>query len=71
MLIYAVGRLNDYQTPAFDSRDKFQGRVFHTAAWPEDVDVRGKRIAVLGNGASGIQCVSALRDGMLLSKFGG
>ncbi|GAB1192826.1 hypothetical protein APSETT444_002023 [Aspergillus pseudonomiae] len=62
VLIYAVGRLNDYQIPAFEGRDKFKGRVFHTAAWPEDVDIRGKRIAVLGNGASGIQCVAGLRE---------
>ncbi|KAB8244966.1 hypothetical protein BDV35DRAFT_394362 [Aspergillus flavus] len=62
VLIYAVGRLNDYQTPSFEGRDKFKGQVFHTARWPEDVDVRGKRIAVLGNGASGIQCVAGIRD---------
>ncbi|KAE8141790.1 hypothetical protein BDV38DRAFT_278573 [Aspergillus pseudotamarii] len=55
-------RSDEETTPSFGGQDRFKGRVSHTAVWPEDVDVRGKRIAVLGNGASGIQCVSALRD---------
>ncbi|KAF7591734.1 hypothetical protein BBP40_001178 [Aspergillus hancockii] len=62
VLIYAVGRLNNYQIPSFEDRDKFKGEVIHTASWPDGLTVHGKRIAVLGNGASGIQCVAGLRS---------
>ncbi|KAE8150627.1 hypothetical protein BDV25DRAFT_129391 [Aspergillus avenaceus] len=62
ILIYAVGRLNNYQMPLFEGRERFQGPVVHTAAWPDSLDVRGKRVAVLGNGASGIQCVAGLQS---------
>ncbi|KAE8378315.1 hypothetical protein BDV26DRAFT_281225 [Aspergillus bertholletiae] len=61
ILIYAVGRLNDFQIPPFEGRDKFKGRVVHTATWPKDLDIWGKRVAVLGNGASGIQCVAGIQ----------
>lgn len=63
VLIYAVGRLNDFQIPSFKGQETFSGHVIHTARWPEDLEVAGKRIAVLGNGSSGMQCVGALQSG--------
>jgi cation diffusion facilitator CzcD-associated flavoprotein CzcO len=66
VLIYAVGRLNNYQIPLFKGRDKFKGQVLHTAAWPDDVTAHEKSVAVLGNGASGIQCVAGLRSGIFI-----
>jgi 4-hydroxyacetophenone monooxygenase len=40
--------------------ETFAGPVFHTSEWPSDLDVRGKRVAVVGSGASGYQLVPAL-----------
>ncbi|PYI32725.1 monooxygenase [Aspergillus indologenus CBS 114.80] len=61
VLVYAVGRLNNYKVPDFDRRAGFRGTICHTASWPEGLVVSGKRVAVLGNGSSGMQCVGALQ----------
>ncbi|CAG8901248.1 unnamed protein product [Penicillium egyptiacum] len=61
VLIYAVGRLNNYKIPAIDGQSLFKGRIVHTAAWPDDLDVSCKRIVIVGNGASAVQCVPALQ----------
>jgi cation diffusion facilitator CzcD-associated flavoprotein CzcO len=41
--------------------DKFKGEVLHTGAWDESADCRDKRIAVIGNGSSGIQAFGTLQ----------
>ena len=57
-VISAVGQLNrpKYPTtiPGFDS---FEGPAFHSARWDHDVDLTGKRVAVIGTGASAVQFV--------------
>ena len=40
----------------------FQGPNFHTACWRHDVDLTGKRVAVVGTGASGVQVIPAIAD---------
>lgn len=47
--------------PQIDGIDTFQGEVFHSARWDHDVDVVGKRVAVIGTGASAIQIVPELQ----------
>jgi 4-hydroxyacetophenone monooxygenase len=37
--------------------ETFEGRAFHTARWPEDLELRGKRVAVIGTGATGYQTI--------------
>jgi 4-hydroxyacetophenone monooxygenase len=54
-LISAVGQLNRPAIPAIDGLDRFDGPVFHTGAWDASVDLQGKRVAMIGTGASGMQ----------------
>jgi 4-hydroxyacetophenone monooxygenase len=60
VVISAVGQLNVPQIPAIEGADQFSGQMFHSAQWPEGVDVRGKRVAVIGAGASAMQIVPAI-----------
>lgn len=66
VFIYAVGRLNNYKFPNITGRDKFQGTQVHTANWPAETEVKDKRVVVIGNGASAVQCVSSLQPGKQL-----
>lgn len=47
--------------PDIPGLDKFQGKILHSAVWDKSYDYRGKRVAVLGNGASGLQVVTAMQ----------
>ncbi|MDF1820718.1 MAG: NAD(P)/FAD-dependent oxidoreductase [Alcanivoracaceae bacterium] len=57
ILIAATGQLNKPLFPAIEGRDAFQGEAFHSARWNHDHDLAGKRVAVIGTGASAIQFV--------------
>ncbi|HEY5209410.1 MAG TPA: NAD(P)/FAD-dependent oxidoreductase [Stellaceae bacterium] len=57
VLISAVGLFNRIKIPEFPGRDDFQGPQFHSARWDHRVDLTGKRVAVIGNGASAVQFV--------------
>jgi 4-hydroxyacetophenone monooxygenase len=56
-VISAVGQLNRPRFPDIDGRDTFEGPSFHSAEWRHDVDLAGKRVAVIGTGASAFQFV--------------
>lgn len=60
VVISAVGLLNVPKLPDIAGLDTFEGPCFHSARWPEGLDVRGKRVAVIGNGASAMQIVPAI-----------
>lgn len=60
ILISAVGQLNRPKVPPIPGLDTFTGRMFHTAEWPDDVDLAGKRVAIVGVGASAMQVVPAI-----------
>ncbi|MET8354231.1 MULTISPECIES: NAD(P)/FAD-dependent oxidoreductase [unclassified Micromonospora] len=62
VVISAVGQLNRPSVPNIPGRDTFAGPAFHSAQWPSEVDVRGKRVAVVGTGASAMQLVPAIVD---------
>lgn len=62
IVISAVGVLDIPKLPDVPGLDSFPGPVFHTAHWPADLDIRGKRVAVVGNGASAMQVVPAIAD---------
>ena len=49
-------------TPTFPGRDRFRGEVVHPQAWPEDLDVDGRRVVVIGSGATAMTLVPALVD---------
>lgn len=61
MLITACGQLSVPSTPPIAGVERFEGPAFHTAAWRHDVDLTGKRVAVLGTGCSAIQVVPAIQ----------
>jgi cation diffusion facilitator CzcD-associated flavoprotein CzcO len=60
VLISAAGALSDPKTPDIPGLDRFQGHAFHSAEWDHDYDLAGKRLAVIGTGASAIQFVPAI-----------
>ena len=57
VLILATGQLNRPSIPELPGRERFAGHTFHSARWDHDYDLRGKRVAVVGNGASAVQFV--------------
>ncbi|MCC8947997.1 NAD(P)/FAD-dependent oxidoreductase [Bradyrhizobium sp. Arg62] len=60
-LITAIGPLSTPTLPRIEGRDDFRGQSFHTARWPkEKVDFTGKRVAVIGTGATGIQTIQTI-----------
>ena len=60
-LITAIGPLSAPTLPRIEGVDLFQGQSFHTARWPhEPVDVAGKRVAVIGTGATGVQTIQTI-----------
>ncbi len=54
-IISAVGQLNRPKIPDLPGRASFAGPAFHSACWPHDLDLTGKRVAMIGTGASGFQ----------------
>lgn len=59
-LINASGPLSTPVIPAFKGRDTFKGHSFHTNAWDHDYDYKGKRVAIIGSGASAAQVIPAI-----------
>jgi cation diffusion facilitator CzcD-associated flavoprotein CzcO len=62
VVVCATGQLSRPRIPDLDGREAFAGQQFHSAQWRHDVDLRGKRVAVVGGGASAIQVVPAIAD---------
>jgi 4-hydroxyacetophenone monooxygenase len=61
-LISAVGQLNRPLYPDVDGVGTFAGPAFHSARWDHDVDLRGKRVGVIGTGASAAQLIPEIAD---------
>jgi cation diffusion facilitator CzcD-associated flavoprotein CzcO len=60
-LITAIGPLSEPTMPRIEGVNTFQGQSFHTARWPhEPVDFAGKRVAVIGTGATGVQTIQTI-----------
>lgn len=55
VVISAVGIFNPIKFPDIEGQERFRGPSFHTARWPSDLDLTGKRVAIIGNGASAMQ----------------
>ncbi len=60
MLILALGPFNRPQIPEFPGLESFQGKTLHSARWDKDYDLKGKRVAVIGTGASAIQIAPSI-----------
>jgi cation diffusion facilitator CzcD-associated flavoprotein CzcO len=61
VLVSAVGQLSRPAYPNIPGIDSFAGDAFHSATWDHDVDLAGKRVAVIGTGASAIQFIPAIQ----------
>lgn len=59
-LVLACGQLNRPAYPEVEGAERFAGPAFHSARWDHDVDLAGRRVAVIGTGASAIQFVPVL-----------
>jgi 4-hydroxyacetophenone monooxygenase len=63
VVISAVGAFNKPRYPNVPGIDRFEGQSAHTARWPADgIDLKGRRVVVVGNGASAMQVVPAIAD---------
>ena len=62
VLVSAVGMVNRPSIPPLPGLDEFDGPVMHTAQWDNSVDLTGKRVAVIGTGASAMQLVPSIAD---------
>jgi cation diffusion facilitator CzcD-associated flavoprotein CzcO len=57
-VIAAVGSLSATNVPTFKGLEQFKGKAYHTSQWPHDgVDFTGKRVAVIGTGATAVQAI--------------
>jgi cation diffusion facilitator CzcD-associated flavoprotein CzcO len=61
VLILGVGPLSEPSLPAIPDLDRFAGTMFHSARWDHGHDLSGKRVAVIGTGASAIQFVPRIQ----------
>ena len=69
-LVLATGPLHAPRLPELPGLASFAGRAWHTARWPQDADLRGARVAVVGTGSSAIQLVPHLqREAAQLTVF--
>ena len=55
-------RYDEGYTPHFDGTERFTGRVVHPQHWPDDLDYEGKRVVVIGSGATAVTLVPAMAD---------
>jgi cation diffusion facilitator CzcD-associated flavoprotein CzcO len=61
-LILATGQLHQPAIPGLPGTEAFAGHRFHSAEWDHDYDLRGKRVAVIGTGASAVQFVPEVAE---------
>ena len=61
-LVTATGFLSQPHTPDIPGIDDFAGTVIHTAAWDDSHDLTGKRVAVIGTGATAVQLIPEIAD---------
>ncbi len=57
-----MGGLHIPSVPSFPGAENFKGPCFHSAQWEKDFDPTGKRVAVIGTGASAVQIVPNIAD---------
>lgn len=60
-VVFATGPITEPQTPSIPGLESFKGEMFHSAKWNHDYDLTGKRVAVIGTGASAIQFVPQIQ----------
>jgi len=64
-VLFSAAGYYDYSagyTPEFEGRDSFKGQVVHPQFWPEDLDYAGKRVVVIGSGATAVTLIPSMVD---------
>jgi 4-hydroxyacetophenone monooxygenase len=62
VVVSGTGALNAPRMPDIPGMEEFNGPSFHSARWPDDLDLAGKRVAQIGAGASGFQIAPTIAD---------
>ncbi|ANK83504.1 MAG: monooxygenase [Rhizobiales bacterium NRL2] len=62
IVVSAAGIFNPPVFPDIPGIDDFDGPSFHTSRWPDDLDLKGKRVAIIGNGASAMQICPEIQN---------
>jgi 4-hydroxyacetophenone monooxygenase len=62
VLVSAIGPLPTPRIPTIPGLDSFEGQSFHAARWPDDVHLEGRRVAVIGTGATAMQVVPSIAN---------
>lgn len=61
IFVPATGFIGEAKMPSFPGQDQFKGTMFHSGKWNHEYDLTGKRVAVIGSGASAIQFLPAIQ----------
>ncbi|MFK7975172.1 MAG: flavin-containing monooxygenase [Halioglobus sp.] len=61
-IVSALGGLHTPNQPNIPGQELFEGQQFHTTSWPDDLDLAGKRVAIVGTGATAVQVVPEIAD---------
>ncbi|KAL2784479.1 hypothetical protein BJX66DRAFT_316579 [Aspergillus keveii] len=61
VVLNAIGHFNAWKLPAYPGIHDFKGPLFHSSNWDHSVDLKGKRVALIGNGASGLQVLPSIQ----------
>lgn len=59
-VVTALGLLSKTNFPDIKGIETFRGEMHHTAKWPKDIDLTGKRVGIIGNGSTGVQVITAI-----------
>lgn len=62
LFVSAVGQLNKPAIPMIKGQDDYEGPTFHSAEWDDSVALAGKRVGIIGTGASGLQIIPAISE---------
>lgn len=62
VIVSASGLFATPNIPHFEGQERFKGQIIHPSRWPDDVELDGKRVAVIGNGSTGIQMLGAIAE---------
>lgn len=59
-IVCGLGLLSAINKPDIKGIDNFKGEIVHTGRWPEDIDLSGKRVGIIGTGSTGQQVITAV-----------
>lgn len=62
VLFSCTGLFANAKVVNFPGRDQFKGQIVHPSNWPADFDARGKRVAIIGNGSTGVQLLGPIAE---------